>query len=445
MPLKPFAATLTRVLNLSALAMPCNGVCNALQLGIKPHSSVYGLANAADSAPEVGIAGLTNAGSIDDSGWVIVPYGDSSHSGKEGRIAAGSTRTQEQIEAETSGVIQRFTREDAIGLVNDYKSTWARLKRAVVGLPVFKGHPDAVRFAKQFPDKTPSGTIADMEVRDEGLALRPVLTEQGAADVDAGWKFVSPYWLGRHVGDEGGRKIIAPFKLLSLGLVPRGNIPDLSLVNSEDPDSTDTTMNKHLLKVLIALGLITEATATDTALANSATEALPGAVEKLQADKAAAEQAVTTLTAQKTALEGEKVALANSAEQLTTRATSAETTLKNFRAAAAKHRVGLALKAGKISAAEAAAQETALANAADFDVEAGKLEALPSKLRTESQLGNLGASGKEQQGRTQQVVGLVNAHMDAHACDYDTAFAAVKADPKHAAIFSAMKKPEAKS
>lgn len=423
-----------------ALATPCNGNCNRVDQGRSKIVALDGCRMALANAPEVGIAGLANDAQIGESGWVVIPFGDSSHSGKEGRIGSESERTPEQMEAERMGVTQRFTREDAVALVNDFKSTWGKLKRAIVGLPVFKGHPDAPRFAKQFPDRTPRGTIADMEVRDTGLALRPVLTEQGAADVEHGWKFVSPYWLGRHVGDEAGRKVVAPYKLLSLGLVPRGNIPDLSLVNAAELESDSPKMKELLIKLLAALGHTVAATADDAALAN-AVDAGVATATTVKADKATADATVATLTAEKARIEGEKTALANASDTLMNRATSAETALRQLRTSAAKHRVGLAVKAGKISAADAPAQETALANAADFEMEAAKIDQLTPKLRTASQLGALGRDGKEQQGRQQSVVGLVNAYMDANGCDYDTAFTAVKNDPKHAAIFGAMKSP----
>lgn len=442
MPAKPVSALMTRRPVLLGLATACNGFCNALASLTKPRFPGHALANAADRPAEVGIVGLANGPQIDERGWVVIPYGDSRHSGKEGRIRGESERTPEQIEAEKAGVIQRFTREDALALVNDFKSTWGKIKRAIVGLPVYRGHPDAPRFAKQFPDLTPRGTIADMEVRDEGLALKPVLTEQGAADVESGWKFVSPYWLGRHVGDEAGRKVVAPRKLLSLGLVPRGNIPDLSLVNAADPDRDSSTMNDKLRKFLQALGLSTVTVpaenADDAALAN-ALDTAAAAVATLKKEKTDADGRVAALEAEKTKLEGEKVALANAAETAAGKATAAETTLKDFRARQAKARVALAVKAGKLRAADAATHETALANAADFDAEAAKLDALRPALRTASDLGNLGATGKEQQSRTTQVIGLVNARMESTGEGYDQAFAAVQANPAHKALFDGMK------
>lgn len=459
----PLSASLTRRIAPAASASLCKPFCKALLALVRPlvfallaffvppprlARSDFALANSG----EVAAVALANDAAIDDAGWIVIPFGDSRHSGKEGRIANAAERTPQQIEAERAGVIQRLDRESALALVNDYKSTWARIKRAIVGLPVFKGHPDAKRFEKIFPDKTPRGTISDMEVRETGLALKPVLTEQGAADVDAGWNKPSPYWLLREVGEEAGRKVLAPFKLLSLGLVPRGNIEGLSLVNAAESETDSTIMNEKLRKFLASIGLsgvtapakAADASADETALAN-ALDTAATAVAALKSEKEAADQKVATLTADKAKLEGEKTALANAAETANGKATAAEEAAKAVRIAAAKRVVAVAVKAGKISAADSAAQETALANAADFEAEAAKLDALKPKLRTESQLGALGKDGKEQQGRTQQAIALVNAHMDSAKCDYDTAFEAVSKDPKNAALFGAMKKAETKS
>lgn len=444
-PPAPRAAPFTRAAARIGLARLCNAVCNGIPRRVQTHA----LANAAE---ESAVSALTNAGEIGGDGWIVIPFGDSLHSGKEGRHANLADRTPAQIEAERTGVIQRFTREDALALVNDYKSGWlGRIKRAFVGLPVFKGHPDAARFAKVFPDKTPRGTIADMEVRDTGLALKPVLTEQGAEDVEGGWNQPSPYWLLRQTGEEAGRKVLAPFKLLSLGLVPRGNIAGLSLVNSAEPPATPSPiMNEKLKKFLASIGLsgvtAPAETADDTALANGLDSAAT-AIATLKADKAKADDQIATLTAQVTALTGEKTALANAHETALAGVNSQLSTLNSqlaaTRTAAAKRLVAAAVKAGKLSAALAPAQETALANAAEFEAEAAKLDALKPALRTASQLGDLGATGKEQLGRTRQVHALVNAHMEAAGCDYDAAFTAIRSDPKHAPLFAAMKRATA--
>ena len=48
---------------------------------------------------DIAVAGLANGAQIDEQGWIVIPFGDSAHSGQEGRVANLSERTQAQIEA----------------------------------------------------------------------------------------------------------------------------------------------------------------------------------------------------------------------------------------------------------------------------------------------------------------------------------------------------------
>jgi hypothetical protein len=114
-----------------------------------------------------------NGAALGTDGWALIPFGDTRHSGREGRGDVASARVN--AGEKERPLIQRFDRAAALAILNDFKAAWGSFKRAVVGLPIFKGHPDASRFEQQYPDKTPRGTIADMEVTDQGLRIRPVL------------------------------------------------------------------------------------------------------------------------------------------------------------------------------------------------------------------------------------------------------------------------------
>ncbi len=178
------------------------------------------------------MAGFTNAAEIGADGWTIIPYGEWPHS--QG--------------------IQQFAREQADAIVDNFKSGWARFKRAVIGLPVFKGHPDLRGLENEYPDKREYGQIADMEARPEGLAIKQVLSAAGAALVEAGHRFISPHWLANEVGERNGVKIYKPVLMKSVGLTNRPNIPNKSLVNTADADSK--SMNKDLwLALILTLGL----------------------------------------------------------------------------------------------------------------------------------------------------------------------------------------------
>ncbi|MCX6954326.1 MAG: hypothetical protein NTV51_19415 [Verrucomicrobia bacterium] len=180
---------------------------------MKPHPSA-----------RIPLTGLVNAftlpasdSSADSSGWACIPYGEWPH-------AQG---------------LQRFGRAEADAMVGYFKNTWNRIKRAVVGMPVFRGHPDLPAAAAQYPDRTVYGTVADLEARDDGLYLRPVLSAAGAALVnEQGLAFFSPHWLAQRLPDEDGRAVFAPALLVSIGLTDRPNITGTSLVNTEPEPTT---------------------------------------------------------------------------------------------------------------------------------------------------------------------------------------------------------------
>jgi len=91
--------------------------------------------------------------SVDEKGWTLIPYGKWQHS-------LGW---------------QHFTKEDAVAMCNTFtraaEGVVNKIRRFVIGLPVFKGHPDEPELASQFPDDTIYGQTAEMEARENGLAI----------------------------------------------------------------------------------------------------------------------------------------------------------------------------------------------------------------------------------------------------------------------------------
>jgi hypothetical protein len=392
------------------------------------------LANTATHAPAN--LGLVNVASIelDADGWATIPYGESHHNAQDGRSAPGD----ETPDALKNGVIQRFTRENAETFAADFKSFLGRIKRAVVGHPVFKGHPDAPRFANIFRDKTERGTISDMEVTDAGLRLRPVLTTQGAADVASGWNQFSPYWDLKFAGvNAAGLPVYEPFKLHSIGLVPRGNIPGLSLVNA---DPLFLTMKKEIIELLALLGITVPPETADEAMASFLAQAKtkigdlkPKAeLDTAVAAKTKAEGDLATANASIETLKGEKITLANSHAEA----------LKAERKERATVIVAAAVADGRIAAAEKDAKILTLANAADFTAEADAIAKLKPTLKTKSNLGDLGNQGRDQTDRQTQFLSLVNAHMEKTGeKDYDAAYQAVENSDAGKALVAAMTKP----
>lgn len=398
------------------------------------------LANSAD--PDGDYIGAANALEVDEQGWAEIPYGEWPHSGADGRTAANRGDQPRRV-------IQRFTREDAVTLVNDFRSTWSRIKRAFIGLNLYKGHPDAPRYAKLFPDKEPRGVVADMEAGERGLRIRPVLTPQGAADVQAGHKYLSPYWGLANVGQrDDGTPILAPVELRSIGLVTRGNIPGLSLTNAAEISAASsathqetTTMPQWLIDLLIGANLLKAGQSDEgtirTALANFF-QSHDAIVIELKDGKAR----LVTLEAEKTALANAAEALKTEKAALETRANAAESSVTELRKQFSTALVNAAIADGRVPAAEKDAKITALCNAADFGAEQTALAALRPTLRTQSRVGGLAQANATTRDRSAQVTALVNAYIEEHSCSYDEAFAAVSADAKHAALFAGMKRSE---
>lgn len=400
----------------------------------RPTPLILCLANVADQETYIG---AVNAFALDEQGWLTIPYGDSVHSGTD------ALKPARPGQPAPKPVIQRLTREDAIALVNNFKSGWMRVKRAIVGLPVFKGHPDAPRFTKIWPDKTPRGTIADMEAGQHGLRVKPVLTEQGRGDVDAGDNEASPLWLLRPRGEENGSIIAHPFKLLSLGLVPEGNIQGLSLINAAEPHNENQTMNPFLIQLLAFLGITLAANASEDE-AKKAVEQAQSKINSTNSDLATANAKVTTLEGQVATITTAKGTAETALAAANAKITETETKFATERKARALALVNSAITEGRVVAAARDTEVLALVNSADFTVAATALATRPKVVRTESRLNGLSQAAVDSQDRQQQVIALVNAAMEKPTIKalpvdqrYDAAFNQVRKDPANTALFPA--------
>lgn len=393
----------------------------------------------ANESPDFTILG--NESEIDAEGWSLIPYGDWKH-------ADG---------------VQRFNPDSAAKIVGRFKSTWHTIKRAITGLPVFNGHPDLIgqyqqqlanatdpamraelqrridQLSSDYTDHSEYGQIADMEVRDQGLALRLVLSNAGAALVKAGKKFISPNWDARVVDWINDRMPVwSPQTMNSVGLTSHPNIPVRSLVNSaaaaaaQAKTNQENQVNKEALIKL--LGLANEATEEQITAAIAALQKRPEAsvLANETTAKTAAEQQVTTLT--------------NEKQELVTKLTDAQKALANERTERIGQIVGDAIRTGRILEAEKDTWKRRLA--ADFTAESATLanavvkvkvaSEIPAMLKTlqdqmERDLGNAG--GKEPDGdenKGAKIKAMCNAEMEklaniknAHA-RYNAAFANVK-------------------
>lgn len=397
----------------------------ALQDAIFPADPLVALVNDRPEGLEP-LIGLSNELALTASdGWALIPYGD--HPNTRG--------------------LQRFGKASATQMHGYFKSAWSRLKRAFVGMPIYRGHPDqadTVRrelakekdpakrarltalindIERRYPDKTVYGAIADIEVREDGLAIKPVLTPDGEALVNEhGLNAFSPHWLGRDLPAEGGREIKEPIYLVSIGLTDRPNIAGTSLVNS----IPESTMNKALIiKLLAALGR--------TSLTNEATD-----------DQVNAEMAEALPAAQALSQRPEPTALANEQTARTTAETELEkanTALANEKAAhvaTAKARnellVGEAIRAGRIT--EAAKPVWLGRLERDFDGESTALANEAAAVKTQSRTGDLG-DRKPNAEASDKFTSLVNERV-AKGELWNDAWQAVKATKEGQALLEQM-------
>ena len=311
--------------------------------------------------------------SLADDGSILIPYGMWRH---------------------TMGW-QKFGREEANAICNSFTS-WlsrimGRITGAKVGLPVFNGHPDQKEYESEFPDKTEYGQVESMEAKDDGLSVRMVLSNAGAELVKKGLRFISPRWDAHPVGEKEDATIWSPFRILSIGLVKRPNIPTASLVNHGSE-----LMNKNDLIALF--GLVATATDDDVKKAVEAAAKRPSA-ESLSNAESKLTAAERALAARETELALARTTLTNAESARDT----ANTALSNERKAHRAVLVNSAIREGRVLPADQAVWVGRLDS--NFEVESKALANLKPVLKVEGitekgQLVNLAAVNAALQAMT---------------------------------------------
>lgn len=333
---------------------------------------------------------LGNEFAVAADGWVpLVGYGDFVHG--EG--------------------VQRFMREDAETLVNEFNSLRG-LPQRLLGLPWYIGHPDHPKFKDRYADTRAYGRIKGLEAREEGLFAN---VKWSAAGEDL---IRSEAFHGHSVNwgavKRGG--VWRPVRIKSVGFTNEPNIPvrPVTLANE-----MNDSMKEQLLQ---KLGLAADATDEQIlAAVDAAIEAKRDGenTETLKAEKLKAEDDLANEKAAAEALKAEKL--------------KAEADLANER----KARIGLlldgAIAGGKITAADRGRWEADLGG--DFEGKATELANAKPVLKTESQTKNLGQR-KESSAAGDKVVELCNERMAKTGEDWTAAWAALKRE--HPALFDQM-------
>jgi hypothetical protein len=294
--------------------------------------------------------------------------------------------------------------------------------------------------------------------------------------VEGGHDRLSPYWSCRATGeaDQHGTPIVSPFKLLSVGLVNKANIPGPSLMNAMLGSATDnpnqSDMNKErdlLIQLLAALGTTVPATAGDTDLAN----AVQSAIANVKTDSTSKTANAAVLEVLKKAkvdsaeklheLLSQGVTLANAKAAAETAKTTAETALANAKTEldAAKAATAAERKAHALTLANAAvtagiivvgARDQWVADLCNGDAAAftAKAKELATKKKTDKvqstamDLGNHRVANTPGDQKFVKIHDGVRARMAAKHETYEVAYANFSADPENKELFADLKGPE---
>ena len=182
---------------------------------------------------------VNNSLGLTDDGWcLIAPFGE----WPKTRVYREGGRVREQR------FIQVLDDAAADSLLARENSLFGRLKRAFIGVPVFKGHGDLAEVDPQAiaggGEKIKLGVVDGIRKTARGVEAHFALDPEGAAAVAAGWKFPSSFWYVRAEEKTGDRSQNSegircrPFKLISVALTPFPNIAGVeSLANAEHSSS----------------------------------------------------------------------------------------------------------------------------------------------------------------------------------------------------------------
>ena len=348
-----------------------------------------------------------DAAGIDDDGWALIaPFGNH----EKTRIFREGGQVKQQR------FIQVLDNESADTLVNGENSFFRKLKRALVGIPVYKGHgdlndvdPKAIANETQ---KIKLGVIDRIRKSARGVEAHFTLDNDGAQAVADGWKLPSAFWLVMPIGNEGDAIRARPFKLLSVALTQFPNISGVeSLANKRDAGpklnevqnaakQTETTQNKNTIMKQLLIGWLA---AQGIALANDATDqAVFDAFNKEWLAKSTSVSALgnekTTLTGTINTLTSARDAEKKRADETATALGNEQTARKAERKSAATFAVDLAIQRGRLTPADRETKIAALENSTNFEADVKPLIEGKPVIKTEAVSGKQSAAlGNEQQ------------------------------------------------
>jgi hypothetical protein len=316
---------------------------------------------------------LANEAALDEDGWALIaPFGEHPKT----RVVKRNGQLREEK------FIQILDDESADQLMSRENSLFRRLRRALVGIPVYKGHPDLGDYEPGTPGagerKEIIGAIDQVRKTSRGLEGHFVLTPTGADAVEKqGCKYPSALWYVTPVARRGEAVLARPCKLLSAGLTPHPNISGVeSLANARGAESKEPKKEPDMK--LITGWLLANGVPVAGGEAPTETQVVE-ALQKFQRAKAG----------ELSALSNEKATLAGAQAELQTRSCTLENENAALKTRATLERQGraaavtdLAIARGKATVAERATRIEALENATDFERESSVLLGSATKFKT---------------------------------------------------------------
>jgi hypothetical protein len=336
---------------------------DAGSLALADAAGVVVLANAQE---EGDVLVLDNELALDNEGWALLaPFGE--------HWKARTVEKDGQMVRET--FVQVFDEEsvDAVVANEAGSGLLGRIKRALIKRPIYNGHPDLKMYS---PETVTMGneSLIPLGVNDgcrktaRGLEFKPLLVPEGAKAVEGGCKFPSGLFLLKRTGNVRGDGAIEvrPFALASIGLTAHPNISgvdSLANANANTPaarketalcgeSALPKTERKEEMKSL----LIGWLAAQGIALANESTEqAVFDAFLKEMGTRTATSTALgnekTTLTTNVQSLTAARDAEKKRADDAVTALANEQTALKAERKARCEACVDLAIAQGRMDVA----------------------------------------------------------------------------------------------
>jgi hypothetical protein len=343
---------------------------------------------------------LANEAALNEDGWALIaPFGEHP---KTRFVKKNGAMQREHF-------IQVLDHQSADQLLSRENSLFRRIRRAVVGIPVYKGHPDLGDYSPESAGggakKEIIGAIDQVRKTERGLEAHFILTPAGADAVERqGCKYPSALWYVQPVGRRGGAVLARPFKLLSAGLTAHPNISGVeSLANARHAGPTQEMTATQEPDMKLITGWLLAHGAKLAQAHNPAESEVLAALQQLHSSAAGEVAALgnenSTLTGENTDLKSRISNLEASASVLENESRDLKAQISRLKTQRAAGVVDLAIARGKLAVSERPARVAALENSEEFDRESAALLDAPARFKTTGSaesgkiLSNHGASG----------------------------------------------------